>query len=76
MTSRMLPLGLRGRFCISLRARCSGPNRDWHRSCTCMRVVLQGCAPCVPLDSLGSACAKGRLWVRVTLFKSVCMHAA
>ena len=37
MTSRMHLLGFRERFCLLLRARCSRPNRDWHKSCTCMR---------------------------------------
>ena len=43
----------------ALRARCSGPDRDWHKSCRCMRVVftrLCGCSR-VPLVLLGSACA-------------------
>ena len=40
----MLPPGFRERFCLSLRARSSGPDLDWHKSCTCTRVVLQGCA--------------------------------
>ena len=30
VTSRMLPLGFRGRFCLLLSACCSGPDRDWH----------------------------------------------
>ena len=63
VTSRMPPPGFRGRFC--LRARFSGPDRVWHKSCACTRVVLQGCAggrvslwfrlgPRAPRVSLGS----------------------
>ena len=28
------------RFCLSLRARCLRPKRDWHKACTCTRVFF------------------------------------